>query len=147
LQDTVSLRQGVDTLLMPQRLGRALLTALGILALVLTAVGIYGLVSCVIARSTREIGIRMALGASPRDVARGLVTWTSWPLLFGLTAGVLANWFGGQLADRFLYGTTGSDPSVLALAAAAVVMSAALAIVVPLRRALHIDPIATLRSE
>lgn len=147
LQGLTSLRQKVDDILMPQRLGRLLLTLLGAIALVLTVVGVYGLVSCVVARATKEIGIRMALGARPRDVTVRLLASISWPVTLGLVAGVLIAILGGRLANRFMYGMTGVDLSTLAFAILAVVAGAAAAVIPPARAAIRIDPIVTLRQD
>jgi putative ABC transport system permease protein len=139
--------EAVDTLLMPQRLGRALLTLLGALALVLTIVGVYSLVSSVVVRDRKEVGVRMALGARPRHVTAAILARVARPLTAGLAAGVLLAWWGGRFADRFLYGARSHDPATLAIAAAAIVISSLLASARPMVRALRIDPIETLRAD
>lgn len=147
LRGFTSLHDKVDDILMPQRLGRLVLGALGLLALTLTVVGVYGLVSCLVARSTKEIGVRMALGAGGGQIAKGIAVWACRPLLCGLAAGVLLSRLGGHAADRFMYGMTGADLSTLALVILAILVSAAAAAIPPVRSAIRIDPIVTLREE
>lgn len=139
--------EAVDDLLMPQRLGRALLTLLGALALVLTIVGVYSLVSSVVVRDRKEVGVRIALGARPRHVTAAVLARVARPLVAGLAAGVLSAWWGGRFADRFLYGARSHDPATLAIAVGAIVASSLLASTRPLLRALRIDPIETLRTD
>jgi predicted permease len=137
----------VDDLLMPQRLGRALLTLLGALALVLTIVGAYGLVSSVVIRDRKAVGVRIALGARPRHVVSAVLAQIARPIVVGLAVGMLIAWWGGRFADRFLYGARSHDLVTLAVACGAIVVSGLLASAWPLRRALRIDPIETLRVD
>ena len=142
---TVDERLGV--LLMPQRLGRSLLGWLGVIALIVTIVGVYGLVACVVARSTREIGVRIALGADRGDILRHIIARAVVPVAIGVLAGSAAAWWAGRFADRFMYGIRGSDPMTLAGAALLLLVVAAAAALVPARRALRIDPIVALRAD
>ncbi len=146
LQAVTPLDQRIGEILMPQRLGRALLLLLGAMALALTIVGIYGLTACVVARHTKEIGVRMALGAGEPAIVRAVVGKTYVPVLAGAGVGGVMAWASGRLADRFMYGIHGSDVVTVAGAAAVVIVSAALATWLPARRALRIDPIETLRD-
>jgi predicted permease len=139
--------EAVDTLLMPQCLGRALLTLLGTLALVLTIVGVYSLVSSIVQRDRKEVGVRIALGARPRHITVAIVARVAWPLGAGLVAGALLAWWCGPFADRFLYGARSHDPATLAVAAGAIVVSSLVASAWPIVRALRIDPIETLRVD
>ena len=107
LGDVTTFDEVIGTILMPQRLGRALLTFLGALALVLASVGIYGLVSCAVARTEMEIGLRRALGASDADVMRAIAKRMLWPVVGGLAGGAAFAWWGGRFADRFMYGLKG----------------------------------------
>jgi macrolide transport system ATP-binding/permease protein len=129
------------------RLMARLTAAYGLLALVVAAVGLYGVTAYTVARRTREIGVRMALGADRSsviaEVLRGALTQTGIGLLVGLPAAVLAT---GALAS-LLFGVTAHDPIVFAQAALVLVLSAALAAVVPARRAASIDPARALRSD
>ena len=109
--EVVTMGAQLGTLLMPQRLGRGLLTMLGTIALLLTSVGIYGLVSCTVARAEKEIGVRRALGATTADAIYVIAGRTLWPVLIGMGSGSAIAWWGGRFADRFMYGITGSDPA------------------------------------
>jgi predicted permease len=147
LESVRTVGDAVDDLLMPQRLGRALLTLLGALALVLTIVGVYSLVSSVVIRERKEVGVRIALGARPRHVAAAIVARVARPLIAGLAVGLVLAWWGGRFADRFLYGARSHDPMTLAVAAGAIVISGLIASAWPMLRALRIDPIETLRVD
>jgi predicted permease len=147
LTDVTTISQAIDTLVMPQRLGRALLTLLGVTAIVLTVVGMYGLVAAVVARQKKEIGIRMALGAKPRAIVRSVLTKTSAPLLTGIAAGAAFAWWGGHLADRFMYGIRGANPVTMTIAIVLVASAGLAAAWLPTRRALRVNPIETLRVD
>ena len=147
VQNVTTLDQRIGEILMPQRLGRALLVLLGLMALALCAVGVYGLLSCVVARQTQEIGIRLALGAARRDVARSVLGHVLVPVAGGLGVGVVLAWWTGRLADRFTYGITGTDAVTIGMALATIVVSSAVAALVPTRRALATNPIETLRVD
>jgi predicted permease len=147
LADVQTIDDRLGVLVMPQRLGRWLLTALGVIALLLTLVGVYGLVAGIVASSSREIGIRIALGASPDAVVRAFVNRSMLPVAVGLGAGVPAALFAGRFADRFLYGVEGSDPATAMMAIVLVVTATGIAALIPARRALKINPVEALRAE
>ena len=147
VQAVTTVAERMDELLMPQRLGRALLSLLGTLALVLTVVGIHGLLLCVVVRQTKEIGIRLALGASARDIVWLIGKAMVAPLVVGLAAGAVVAWLTARYAEAFMYGTTPTDPVTMMATVTVILASGLLAALVPARRALHIDPIETLRSE
>jgi len=132
---------------MPQRFGRALLSLSATMALLLTLLGTYGLVSCVVARGRKDIGIRMALGANGRQVVGALMRTAVAPLIGGVVLGAVIAWWGGRFVDSFTYGMSGSDPATLAIAVALIFGIAMFAALLPARRALRIHPIETLRSE
>jgi macrolide transport system ATP-binding/permease protein len=129
------------------RLMARLTAAYGLLALVVAAVGLYGVTAYTVARRTRDIGVRMALGADRSrvvaEVLRGVLAQTGIGLLVGLPVAVLAT---GALAS-LLFGITPRDPIAFAQAALVLVLSAALAAVVPARRAASIDPARALRTD
>ena len=146
-QSVTTLSQGIDEILMPQRLGRTLLVLLAAIGLTLTLVGIYGLVSCFVARNTKEIGVRLSLGAGTGEIVRALLERTFLPIAAGVVTGSAVAWYGGRYADRFMYGMPGSDPATIALAVVTIVVSGLAAALLPTRRALRINPIETLRAE
>jgi predicted permease len=129
------------------RLMSRLTAAYGLLALLVAAIGLYGVTSYAVARRTREIGVRMALGADRSrvlaDVLRGALAQTGVGLLIGLPAALLAT---GALAS-LLFGVTSRDPMVFAQAALVLVLATALAAVLPARRAASIDPARALRMD
>jgi predicted permease len=129
------------------RLMARLTTAYGLLALVVAALGLYGVTAYTVARRTREIGVRMALGADQSrvlaDVLRGALAQTGVGLLVGLPLALLAT---GALAS-LLFGVTSRDPLVFAEASLVLLLSATVAAVLPARRAASIDPARALRTD
>jgi predicted permease len=129
------------------RLMARLTAAYGLLALVVAALGLYGVTAYAVARRTREIGVRMALGADRSrvlaDVLRGALAQTGIGLLIGIPLALGAT---GALAS-LLFGVTSRDPMVFAQTSLALLLSAAVAAVLPARRAASIDPARALRSD
>ncbi|HJR63062.1 MAG TPA: ABC transporter permease [Gemmatimonadaceae bacterium] len=119
-------------------------SALGIL---LAAVGIYGLTAHTVARRTREMGIRMAMGARAGDVARLVVEDGLAPVWVGLAAGAAAAVALTRVLSSFLFGLGPRDPMSFAATALSLVLVAALAAYLPARRATRIDPVVALRTE
>jgi ABC-type antimicrobial peptide transport system permease subunit len=123
------------------------MTIFAALALVLTSVGIYGVVSYAVARRVREIGVRMALGATPRDVVRLVVRQGMMPVVIGLGVGLVAALGLTRLLAGMLYGVSPRDPVALAAMAAVLVAVALLASYLPARRATRVDPLVALRGD
>jgi predicted permease len=129
------------------RLIARLATAFGGVALLLACLGLYGLTAHAVARRTREIGIRMAVGASrPRVLATVLRSALS-QLALGVAIGLPAAIVAGRLLQSVLFGVSSHDPAVLTGAVAALTSAAAAAALLPARRAASIDPVRALRSE
>jgi putative ABC transport system permease protein len=130
-----------------QRLPAVLVGALGVLALVLASVGLYGLVSYMVVQRTREIGIRIAMGAARTGVlrlemVRGL-RLSAWGVLIGLPAA-----FGAaHMLSSLLYDVSPFDPFTFGVATSALVFVSAVASLIPARRASKVDPIVALRYE
>jgi hypothetical protein len=143
----IPLPDQVGVLFRTERLMARLTTVFGVLALVLAALGLYSVTAYTVAQRTREIGVRMALGARRgqllRAIARGAVLET----LVGVVLGVGLALAAGRVIRAQLYGLEWSDPRVLALAVGTLVVTAALAAAIPTLRATAIDPARALRAE
>ncbi len=119
----------------------------GVLALVLAAVGVYGVVAFSVSRTLREIGIRLALGASPRAVLRLVVKQTIRPVAIGAVLGIVAALPASQILSSVLFGVSPLDPLGLGGAAAFVIGVALMAGGLAARRATRVDPMVTLRHD
>lgn len=130
-----------------RRFALILFEAFAFVAVVLVAVGLYGVLSASVTERTREIGLRMALGAQRRDVLYLILRQGLTLTLLGVGIGLLASWAVTRLLTKLLYGVSATDPLVFAGVAFLLVVVALLACYVPARRAMKIDPLATLRYE
>lgn len=128
-------------------LGATLAAILGLLGLVLTLVGLYGLTSYTVSQRTQEIGIRMALGAQRRDILRLVGRQGFLVIGAGLTAGLLAALSIGQLVGDFLVGIPPTDPITFVVVSTLLAMIVMLATFIPVRRASRVDPMLALRHE
>src|SRR5580692_10892227 len=133
--------------LTPQRSNMLLLAAFAGLALMLTARGIYSVLSYSVRRRVREIGIRMALGASQADVLRMVVTDGMTPVLFGVGIGFAASLALGRVVTSMLFGVRATDPSTFGAVAILLIVVGLLAMIVPALRATRVEPVRTLREE
>jgi predicted permease len=146
-----TLASDVDVVLVRERLVATLSSVFGLVALALICIGLYGLMAFTVSRRTSEIGVRMALGATPSS-ARWLIARQALTIvLAGLAIGIPTAWIGGRLASRqlstLLYDVTSTDPLTTAVAVTVLVAVAMVAGLLPARRAARIDPVAALRSE
>jgi putative ABC transport system permease protein len=130
-----------------ERLMAALATAFGILALGLAAVGIYGLLTYAVARRTREIGIRLALGAPRGGVIALMLRGAQVPLAIGIAVGVPVAWVGSRAIESMLFGLKATDTAAIGAALVILLAVAHLAAWLPARRAARVDPLIALRSE
>jgi predicted permease len=133
--------------LRPFVLGSTLFAVFGVLALIVASVGTYSALAYAVSRRTREMGIRLALGAPPVNLLRLVVAEGLRPVMIGIGAGLLIAIVSGRAIAAMLYRTSASDPLVLVVSAAALAAVAALGCLVPGLRATRVDPIAVLRSE
>ncbi len=145
-----------DVLTMEQRFGRAvatprvnvlLLGGFAVVALLLAGMGIYGVISQMVAQRTREIGIRMALGARPGDVLRLMIRQGMTPALVGIALGLVAAWVGSSLLASLLYGVSAKDPLSFLIVPVFLAGVAFIAAWLPSRRATRVDPTEALREE
>jgi len=116
------------------------MTLLALTGLILAALGIYSLIAWLVAQRTREIGVRMALGAAPSRVVRQVVAHGLRPFVVGLLTGVVAAMATGRLLQGQLFMVGPRDPATLMVVVAVLLVVAALAALVPARRATRIDP-------
>jgi ABC-type antimicrobial peptide transport system permease subunit len=123
------------------------MSAFGLLALALAALGIYGVISYTVTQRTRELGVRMALGARPRDVMQLILRQAAILMLAGALVGLLGSLALGRLVASQLYDVTASDPLTLASVVALLGSVAILAAYLPARRATKVDPMIALRAE
>ena len=131
-----------------QRRNRAIL--LGILAglgLLLAAVGVFGLTASAVAQRTKEIGVRIALGADSSRVLRTVVGAQLWPLAAGVLLGIAGSWWATRALRAFLFGVEPGDPATFTAAAVLIALASVVACYVPARRALRVDPVIALRAE
>jgi ABC-type antimicrobial peptide transport system permease subunit len=133
--------------LLPARIAAAGIGILGVLTLVLAATGLYGVVSYAVARRQREIGIRVAIGATPAQVFQLILGRTAGVLVAGGAIGLASSLVISRLLTPYLYGANSRDPWALAGVGAAMTCTAALALWWPARRAVTVDPTIALRAE
>jgi predicted permease len=137
----------VDQSLLNDRLIATLSTAFGALATILAVIGLYGVMAYTVARRTREIGVRMALGAVPADVVWLVMREVLALVGSGLVLGLVGAWGLSRFVGSQLYGVTGSDPATVAGACIVLAAVAALAGYIPARRATRVNPVLALRYE
>jgi putative ABC transport system permease protein len=142
-----TLSDHLGRVLMPQRLGLMLFALFSGMAVVLTAFGIYAVVSYAVAHRTQEIGLRMALGASRANVLRLVMRQGAVPVVAGLTIGLAGFAMASRALQQFMFSRSAADPVALAGLALVVGVVASLAMVIPAGRATRVDPTVALRSE
>jgi putative ABC transport system permease protein len=119
----------------------------GAIGLVLAAVGLYGVTAYGVEQRTREIGVRMALGANRRDVVRTVLRDAFWQIGFGVALGIPAAISAGYLTASHLFGMTPWSPGLLGMATLLLIVTAFAAAMIPARRAAGVDPMRVLRME
>jgi len=137
----------IEEELTSRRQNTRLLVVFAGLALVLACVGLYGVLSYAVAQRRREIGLRMALGASPREVVGMILRRGMGMTAAGLAAGVITTWAVGRALTTMLYGVSSSEPLTFGVTAAVLLVVALIACAVPARRASRLDPMTALRDE
>ncbi len=142
-----SIRELLDQGLWAPRMGALLLVIFGALALALASVGIYGVLSYSVSQRTQEVGIRIALGASPRQVLGMVVKQGMSLVLIGAAIGIAGALLLGRMLATLLYGVKASDPLTFAAVSLVLIVVALLATYIPARRATKVDPLTALRYE
>ncbi len=130
-----------------RRFQTSLLTVFAVIALILALVGLYGLMAFSVNRRTREVGIRMALGAERRDVLLLILRNASMLVGSGLLAGLACTWAATRLLKSFLFGVSDHDPLTVIAVSVLLIVCGTLAAFLPARRAASIDPMLALRTE
>ena len=142
-----TVKELMDQSVTQEKLVAKLSAVFGALAMMLAAIGLYGVMSYAVARRTNEIGIRMALGARSGNVARMILGEVSVLIVAGAVAGIGGAWASTRLVKSLLFGLTALDPLTFAGAAAVLALVGILAGYIPARRASKIDPMVALRYE
>jgi putative ABC transport system permease protein len=145
--DVVSMSDLIDTSVAQPRFRTWLLGSFAVIALVLAAAGIFGVISYSVSRRTHEIGIRLTLGASPVSVMRLILTESARLVLMGLAVGIPVALGLGRFLSNLLFGIRAADPATFIVVASLLFTVATLAAYVPARRATRIDPMIAMRYE
>jgi putative ABC transport system permease protein len=141
------LSESVQSTLSDARIGAAVAAGLGGVALLLAVIGVFGVFSYLIEERRREIGIRLALGATKRQIRLAVAHACRRPAVAGVLGGLALSLLAGRLLQRFLFGLSPVDPLSYAIVAGVLLAAATAATAVPVRRALRVDPAITLRAD
>jgi predicted permease len=147
LQQIRTQQEQIEASMQQERIIAALTASFGVLALVLASVGVYGVMAYSVAQRTSEIGIRMALGALPREVLTMVLREATWIALVGITCGIGATLLSTRLVASLLYGLHPNDPLILATSALLLALVGLVASWVPARCAAAVEPMQALRHE
>lgn len=147
ISQTVSLRELIAQSLSRNRLAAILVGIFGVLALLLAAAGIYGVVSYTVGQRRREIGIRSALGAAPRDILGLIVGQSMRAVLWGAAAGIVAALALTRVLHGLLYQVAPTDPATFIAVSIGLIATALLASAIPARRAARMDPSMALKEQ
>jgi ABC-type antimicrobial peptide transport system permease subunit len=142
-----TLASRIDESVWRQRLSAAALGALGVVALLVALLGVFGVVNQLVGRRNHEMGVRIALGAAPSSIVGLVMAECGALVVLGVGLGLVGALGLGQSISTLLYGVTASDVTTFAATAIGLALSALLAGFVPARRAARVDPLVTLRAE
>jgi ABC-type antimicrobial peptide transport system permease subunit len=141
------LSEQVNAAMVQERMMATLASGFGALALMLACLGLYGLLDYTVARRTKEMGIRMALGARPGRLIRMVVRGAVQLVVLGIALGLPAAWATSLWVNSMLFGLTPTDPATIAGSAFLLTIGALVAAYLPARRAATLDPMVALRHE
>jgi ABC-type antimicrobial peptide transport system permease subunit len=144
---TISLERAASVALLPQRFAVIVTASLGAMGLLLAAIGLYGVLAFSVAQRTREIGVRVALGAMPREVLRMVVGEGLRVVAIGVTIGLVLAFAATRALAPFLFGVNPLDATTFAAGAALLGLVGLLASWMPARRAAGVDPMVALRQD
>ncbi len=147
LQEIRTQQERIDASMQQERIIAALTASFGVLALVLASVGVYGVMAYSVAQRTSEIGIRIALGALPREVLAMVLREATWIALVGITCGIVATALATRFVTSLLYGLHPNDPAILATSALLLAVVGLAASWAPARHAAAVEPMEALRHE
>jgi putative ABC transport system permease protein len=147
IDEIATMDERVAVTLRSERDSALLFGLFAVAALLMAAIGVYGVAAYSVAQRTKEIGIRVALGAARHDVTRIVLTQTLWPALIGVSIGLVAASMLTRFVAAMVYGVTPLDPATFAGAAFVLGLVAVAATWAPLHRATHVDPVVALRYE
>jgi len=145
--DVITMEQAHEDELRPWRLGAQLFALPGIIALIVATFGMYSAMAYVVSQRTRELGVRIALGAQRRRIVTDVVASGVRPLAAGLAIGLSVAIAFGSLVETMLYATTPRDPLTLAAVSLLLLASGVGGMLAPTYRALRVDPMTALRAE
>ncbi|HEX3702195.1 MAG TPA: ABC transporter permease [Vicinamibacterales bacterium] len=147
LANIKSLEDLVDASIAGRRFTLLVFLVFGAIAVALSAVGVYGVLASLVGQRTREVGVRLAIGASPTDVVWLFVREGAVLIVVGVSAGLVGALAGGRWMAALLFGVTPADPATCAAAVFTLALTAACATYLPARRAASVDPTAALRAD
>jgi putative ABC transport system permease protein len=142
-----SMEESIGSSLSERRLALRLVSSFGAVALILAAIGIYGVLSYTVAQRRKEIGIRMALGSSRSGATKLVMSHAGTLVLLGIAVGCIAAWPAGHAVRSFLFGVGTVDPWAFSATAAVLLLVSAIAAIAPAWRAARVDPMEVLRTE
>jgi putative ABC transport system permease protein len=143
----VTMEERVADTVWQRRLSGALFIVFAALALALASIGVYGVMSYVVSQRTREIGIRIAMGARPRDVVKLVIGQGAKLVAAGLGAGLIVAFIASRIINNLLYQVSATDPLTYLVVPLLLAAVALVACYIPARRAMKVDPMAALRVE
>ncbi len=142
-----TLQESLDPQIRPWRLGASMFAIFGALALLIAAVGLYSVIAYLVSQRTQELGVRMALGARAADILSLILRQGLGMTLLGIALGIIIAFSSGRFIRNLLFETSPRDPLVFGVVTITLLLAASLALVLPARRAMRVDPAEALRTE